>query len=634
MRWARVATLAAVGLTGLLVAVEIAFTVRFRPHLEVPIGQVVLVVGLFGVVAAVAAGAAIVVSNQEPDNWVGPVLGSLGAEAVLFGAVSVPAPVDPPPAGLTAFLEGSWMWFYVPVGLLLAIFPDGRPAGRTGRVAVIGLPVTAGCFQLLAASSDSPVAGAVAVALLPLLLGLLVAAAASLVLRYRHGDRTLRAQTRWLALVGWGLPLTLLLGWLSYVAAGGSDVVLVVAFAALYAALPVATAVAVLRHRLYDVDRALVATVAYSAMAGALLLAFLVVSAVTGLVLGGSSTVVAVAITAVVAFGLGSVRERVESGVARVVFPARERALRGLTDLLVRVREGRSVPEEVLEVLRGALRDPGLRVTWAGAPDDDGSGTPAALGGTLVAHLHAGESAPREPPREVADAAALLLETVRLRADLSAALRAAEESRERLLVAGYEERRRLERDLHDGAQQRLVSLGVRLRLLQRSLGPDEADVAGELDAAVAQVSTTVAELRRLAHGIRPSSLDDGLGVALAQLSRTTPVPLRLDLDDGVDPGRGSALPDAVATTAYFVVAEAVANAVRYAEAGAIVVRLRREGRDVVLRVSDDGRGGARVLPGAGLAGLADRVGAVGGRMLLTSPPGAGTVVEARLPCAS
>ena len=633
MRWPRVATLTAATATVLLVAVEITLTVRFRAQVDGTLAAALLVVVAFALAGAVALGAALVVSRHAPTNWVGPVLGALGLEAVLFGAVSVPAPVDPSPA-VNAFLDGSWMWFYVPVGLLLAIFPDGRPGGRLGRVALVGLPATAVAFQLLAAAPGSGPASYAATALLPLFLGLLVSAAASLAVRYRRGDRTLRAQVRWLALVGWGLPLTLVLGWLSYFVLGGADVVLVVALGVLYTALPLATAVAVLRHRLYDVDDALVAAVAYAGMAAALLVLFLAVSALSGLLLGGSSEVLAVVVTAVVAFALGTVRGRVESAVARAVFPARERALRGIADLVERVRDGRSAPEEVVGVLRTTLRDPGLSVTWPGGPGEDATGTPATLGGTVIAHLHPGPSAGREPAREVADAAALLLELVRLRADLSAALTEVGRSRERLLVAGYEERRRLERDLHDGAQQRLVSLGLQLRLLQRSLGPDVAGVSGELDAAVAEVSTTVAELRQLAHGIRPSSLDDGLRSALAHLSQSTPVPVRLDVDEAVDGSPGTALPDAVATTAYFVVAEAVTNAVRYAGAAGIVVCLHREGRDVVLRVSDDGRGGARVLPGAGLAGLADRVGAVGGRMVLTSPDGSGTVLEARLPCGS
>lgn len=632
MRWPRVATLAVSGVAALFVAVEVVLAVRFRTLVEGTVAETLLLVGVFAVVGGVAVATALVVSHRAPTNRVGPVLALLGLEAVLFGAVSVPPPPGPTPSALTAVLDGSWMWFYVPVGLLLAVFPDGRTASRAGRLAVVGLPVVALAFQVLAAGGDDTPAGVAALGLLPVFLALLVAAAASLARRYRRGDVVLRAQVRWLALVGWGLPLTLVLAWLTYFVLGGADVVVTVAFALLYASLPVATAVAVLRHRLYDVDDALVATVAYALMAAALLVAVLGVSILSGLLVGQTSTTAAVVVAGTAAFALGTARGRVRSLVARTLFPARERALHGLAELHGRVRAGLAAPEEVVDVLRDTLRDPGLTVTWPGTPQDDGAGTPAILGGTVVAHLHAGPSATRVPPREVARSAALLLDTVRLRTDLAVALQEVADSRERLLLTGYAERRRLERDLHDGAQQRLVGLGVRLRLLQRSHGADTA-LAQELDALVAEVATTVAELRALAHGIRPSSLDDGLGAALAHLSRTAPVPLELDVDQALADG-AAPLPDAVATTAYFVAAEAVTNAVRHSGAHGIRVQLVRERARVLLRVSDDGLGGAAVRPGSGLAGLKDRVDAVGGRLVLTSRPGAGTTLEAWMPCGS
>ena len=338
-------------------------------------------------------------------------------------------------------------------------------------------------------------------------------------------------------------------------------------------------------------------------------------------------------VTAVVAFTLGSVRGRVARRLGRSLFPARERALQALAGLHERVRAGTAAPEEVLTILCGALPDPGLTMTYAdttmsGDHTEDPSATPVLLGHTLVGHLHPGPDARNRPSREVAAAAALLFETARLRADLASALGEVEASRERILLAGYDERRRLERDLHDGAQQRLVSLGMRLRVLQRSVGPDVVGVAAQLDEAVAQIATTVSELRMLAHGIRPSSLDDGLTAALAHLARTTPLPLTLDIDGGDD------LPDAVTTTAYFVAAEAVTNAVRHAEADHIHVRLRREGAALTVRISDDGRGGAGPRPGSGLAGLDDRVSGAGGTLRLLSPVQGGTIVEARLPCGS
>src|SRR5204862_4813206 len=148
--------------------------------------------------------------------------------------------------------------------------------------------------------------------------------------------------------------------------------------------------------------------------------------------------------------------------------------------------------------------------------------------------------------------------------------------------SGYRERRRLERDLHDGAQQRLVSLGMTLRLAQRHLDDGTVDVDGLLDQGVAELGTAVAELRQIAHGLRPSSLDDGLPAALAALVRTVPVLVEMD----ICPDR---LPDDVATTAYYVVSEAVTNAVKHAEAKCISLGVARSDGQVLVRGSDDGR---------------------------------------------
>jgi signal transduction histidine kinase len=207
------------------------------------------------------------------------------------------------------------------------------------------------------------------------------------------------------------------------------------------------------------------------------------------------------------------------------------------------------------------------------------------------------------------------------------------ESRARLLQAGYRERRRLERDLHDGAQQRLVSLGMSIRIAQRHLSDEgagaRAEIDGLLDQAVAELGTAVAELRAIAQGLRPLDLDSGLGPAIRSLTTALPIPVRLDvLDEDV--------PDEVATTAYYVASEALANVVKHADAENIDVCVIRRDGHVVVRVSDDGRGGAVARPGSGLAGLVDRVAAAGGRFSVGQGVGTdtatGTMIEAVLPC--
>jgi signal transduction histidine kinase len=214
-----------------------------------------------------------------------------------------------------------------------------------------------------------------------------------------------------------------------------------------------------------------------------------------------------------------------------------------------------------------------------------------------------------------------------LRLEVSQALLEVEASRSRLVRAGYEERRRLELDLHDGAQQRLVSLGMALRLVQRHLGEDSVDLNEVIDGAVAEIGTAVSELRQIAHGLRPSSLDDGLTAALENLTRNTPLPVVLEL-------RADDLPDHISTTAYYVASEAVANTVKHAGAGVIAMSVHHMDGAVRVTVSDDGRGGATIRPGSGLAGLRDRVAALGGTLGICSPAGAGTIVEAVLPCES
>jgi signal transduction histidine kinase len=199
-------------------------------------------------------------------------------------------------------------------------------------------------------------------------------------------------------------------------------------------------------------------------------------------------------------------------------------------------------------------------------------------------------------------------------------------SRARVIAAADAERRRIERDLHDGAQQRLVALSLTLGMARGKLGSDPAQAQALVDEAHAEARAAVAELRDLARGIHPAVLTDrGLAAALAELATRSPVPVALDVPD---PGR---LPAAVESTAWFVASEALANVAKYAQADEAGVRLRLEDDTLVLEVTDDGVGGADPTGGSGLRGLVDRVGALDGRLILRSPPGRGTLVRAELP---
>jgi signal transduction histidine kinase len=205
------------------------------------------------------------------------------------------------------------------------------------------------------------------------------------------------------------------------------------------------------------------------------------------------------------------------------------------------------------------------------------------------------------------------------RADLAA-------SRARIVAASDQARRRIERDLHDGAQQRLVSLGLGLRAAQRAVPPGQAELGQELSRVADGITEVLEELREMSRGIHPAILSlGGLGPALKALARRSPVPA--DLDVRV---RGR-LPERAEVAAYFVVSEALANVAKHARAS--VVRVRVEVRDGALTtsISDDGVGGADPSRGSGLIGLTDRVEASGGTISLSSPAGAGTQITARLP---
>lgn len=224
----------------------------------------------------------------------------------------------------------------------------------------------------------------------------------------------------------------------------------------------------------------------------------------------------------------------------------------------------------------------------------------------------------------------LTLENERLESELREQLQAVTESRQRIVNAAEEERRRVERDLHDGAQQRLVA--VTLALQQARRGADVVAVPEvvrqELDAAARETTEAIRELRELARGIHPAILEDeGLGAAVAALARRAgiPVDIRNELD-----GR---LPRLVESTAYFTIAEALTNTQRHAQASRATVHLVRRGNSLTVEVSDDGRGGAAPERGSGLRGLADRVTALGGRLEVDSRADGGTRIIATIPTA-
>jgi signal transduction histidine kinase len=477
---------------------------------------------------------------------------------------------------------------------------------------------------------------------LVLLLALLVGSAARLVVRYRCGDEVVRRQVKWVLLSFLLLPAVLVATWAAYLVTDVAGVVVVVGLLIVYVSLPVSVAIAILRHDLYDIDTLVSRTAGYTVLTGLVVAVYGALTIAIGAVVGhGSDLAVAMATLAGAAvFGL--LRRRVQSSVDARFDRGRGEALARIDQFLDEIRHDRAEPERVQEVLREALDDPDITirfrltadatdswhtVTGDAVPRPEGHVLDVAVAGQTIACIGY-DRADRRPLllREVLRRVRMALELVHSRMALRQALTATRASRQRLVEATDDERRRIERDLHDGAQQRLVAIGMRLRVAQQQVAPTDP-LQPAVGDAVRDLQGAIAELRSLARGVRPQGLDEGLPTALRSLARTSPVPVDLHVTD-------VPVSEAVATTAYYVAAEALANALKHADPRELTVDVAHDDGTLTITVSDDGHGGAVLRPGSGLAGLRDRVAAVGGSLSLDSRQGIGTQVEARLPCGS
>ncbi len=313
-------------------------------------------------------------------------------------------------------------------------------------------------------------------------------------------------------------------------------------------------------------------------------------------------------------------------------------------DLVVEL-QGDPGPADLRDALARALRDPSLTLAYwlpefATYADLDGLSVelpeqPGPRATTLIhnrdgvhvaALIH--DPALLDEPEllgAVTAAAGIALENARLQAELRARLEEVRGSRARVLEAGQKERQRLERNLHDGAQQRLVALSLELSVLQKQL--DDPGASERLDLARREIASSLEELRQIAQGIHPAVVTGhGLAVALEQLVVRAPVPVSLTVD------LDRRLPEPLEVAAYYVVSESLANVGKYAKASSVTVEIGRSNGDVVVEIVDDGIGGADTERGSGLRGLADRVEALGGR--LRSGAGGGDArVKAEMPCA-
>jgi signal transduction histidine kinase len=316
-----------------------------------------------------------------------------------------------------------------------------------------------------------------------------------------------------------------------------------------------------------------------------------------------------------------------------------------LADLLLEMRAD-PAPADLRDALARALRDPSLALaywlpeyeTWA---DVDGRPTspPVATdgravtvidrGGEHVAALLHDASLEDEPEllEAVSAAAGIGLETARLHAELAARLDELRGSRVRVIEAGQKERQRLERNLHDGAQQRLVALSLELTRLKKRLDADP-EASSRIEHARSEIAMSLEELRDIARGLHPAVVSGhGLAVALESLAARAAVPVQLDVElDG-------RLPEPLEVAAYYLVSESLANIGKHAQASSATISVARCNGEVVIEIVDDGIGGADTEVGSGLRGLADRVEALDGRLRVWTPHGHGTRVRAEIPCA-
>jgi len=596
------------------------------------------------------------------------------------------APFGAAIAGLT-----SWLWIpavALPATFLLLLFPDGHlPSPRwrwfarvlaAGMIsASIGIVFSPGAIEgFPGATNPFGVAWlswlTVGIVVIPIGVG---AAVASLVIRFRRATADDRQQIKWIAvaaaivgvLYGTAFIVSFASGWDS--AAPGWVQTLQSLCLASFGLLPIAIGVAVLKYRLYDLDLVIRKTLVFALLAAFITAVYVGIVVGVGTIAGAASnTVLSAVAAAAVALAFQPVRRGAQRIADRLVYGSRATPYELLSDFSQRVSSTYAADDVLPRMARlvaegiGAdraavwLRSDGVLRVAASWPDDDERPAPVAMigDGDAVPSLpgstdtfpvdHHGESLgalgvamplndPMDPTKaklveDLASQAGLVLHNVRLTAELQARLDDLRAAQKRLVAAQDHERRKLERNIHDGAQQQLVALTVKLRLAQALVGTEPARAESMLVDLQADSQSALEDLRDLARGIYPPLLaDKGLAAALASQLRKSAVQATL-LADGV--GR---YPQEIEAAVYFSCLEALQNAAKYAAASSATVELHDDGTELGFTVSDDGLGfdPSSVVYGTGLQGITDRLGAIDGRLAVESAPGRGTVVTGHVP---
>jgi signal transduction histidine kinase len=599
------------------------------------------------------------VLSRHPGSAIGWLFGIAGlsrAIAVFAAAWSVRA-LRTHPGSLPGGSFASWVqaWSPLPalalVPVIVVLFPDGRLPGARWRV----VPVLAGVALVLFAVvvpigmwpyrgprllPDAPtpdttgaqvtsafLAAAAVITVVAVLLAL-----AAVVLRMRRARGEERQQLKWF---GYGATCAVVLNLVSVAPGAG--------WLRLVGVLCVLTGIGlgIFRYRLYDVDRLINRTLVYGVVSVALVGVFAALDVTLVTISGQSSVVIAAAVAFAVALLLRPARDRAQDLIDRTFNRRTHDAVRIMRDLGQRVGQDVVAADTVRATLREALRDPDLTLLYYVGQDAilvdqrarraDAevcrSGQvvdPVTVNGRDIALLVHTRTAP-SILAAVVQAGATALEHARLQTELLVQLDEIRASRTRLAAAGDAERRRIERDLHDGAQQRLVGLALHIQSTRRHTSPSPA-LDELLTFTVDQLASGVEDIRALVHGILPAALvASGLAAALQELTRPGAVSLECDIRERPQPD--------IEAAGWFVACEAVANATKHARGQHTHIRATTCEQRLIIEVSDSGPGGAD-SHGNGLRSLADRVEAHGGQLDIDSPPGGGTRVTVNLPCAS
>jgi len=622
----------------------------------------------------------IVVVNKRPRNaigWIFIVAGAALAVASFGQAYALHVLLAEPgtlPAGRALAWLSNVLWPIPLVALILLflLFPTGHlPSARWRPVVwfvmVIYALLTIGALILATAGWSDPFEGinvdpggvgdlarvVIVIAVLAEIVAL-VLSVVSLVVRFRRSTGAERLQLKWFVSAAAVAAVAFSVGFFFDSPLVSAIVSISVAF------LYVAIGIAMLKHNLYDIDLIINKTITYGALAALITAIYVIVVVVIGAFIGVTEGVSLLA-TAVVAVAFQPIRRRAQQIANRLVYGERATPYEVLSRFSEHVGETYSGEDILVRMARLLAEGTGATsaVVWLRVGDevrpvaswptngaiasaipfmaDEPPVVDGATASIPVRHQREllGLLTVTKPPNEslspveeklvtdLAGQAGLVLANFKLIEDLRA-------SRQRLVAAQDAERRRLERNLHDGAQQQLVALAVRLRLARTTASKDLAEADRMLEQLEGDVTDVLENLRELARGVYPPLLaDQGLAAAIEAQARRSPLPVRVEAD-GI--GR---YPQELETAVYFCTLEALQNAAKYAQANEVAVSLLEDHGELVLSIRDDGVGFDRAATqlGAGLQNMADRLAALGGTLTVRSRPGAGTTIEGRVPVA-